>query len=94
MDVAELSLVAFVAGVAGVITAIGGVLLAIRSVRSKERQAAKQEIDQLSGMLSEARDGRIAAEMRVHELELIMVKEGIAIPQQRVSRHGRDESSS
>jgi|SRR5215831_227702 len=80
MSPTGLGLVALLTGIAALITAIGGVLLAIRAVRSNERKAAQEELEQVSQLLTRERHERIAAETRNHELELLLVQEGIALP--------------
>jgi len=73
-------LVAVVTGIGGLITAVGGVLLAIRAARDKERRAAKREIDELSAMLTDERHARLTAERLVYTLSLLLAKHGIDPP--------------
>lgn len=75
MDPAKL--VALVTGAAGIVTAVGGVLLAVRAARDKERKAAKAEIDDLAAMLSTERHGRLEAEQRNYQLALKLARHGI-----------------
>jgi len=70
-------LVAILTGVGGIVTATGGVLLAIRAARDKERKAAKSEIDELSHELSDERHQRLQAERRVYDLSLKLAQHGI-----------------
>ena len=70
-------LLAIIALAGGVVSAIGGVVLAVRAARSKERQANKAEIEQLSTMLTDERDQRIAAELERHKLKLKLAENGI-----------------
>ena len=75
MDPAKL--VALLTGVGGLVTAAGGVLLAVRAARDKERKAAKREIDELGGMLSDERHARLEAERRNYDLSLKLARHGI-----------------
>jgi len=70
-------LVALLTGVGGLGTAAGGVLLAVRAARDKERKAAKREIDELGGMLSSERHQRLEAERRNYDLSLRLAQHGI-----------------
>jgi len=70
-------LVAVITGLGGIVTAAAGVLLAVRAARDKERKAAKKEIDELSGMLSDERHHRLEAERRVYDLSLRLAQHGI-----------------
>lgn len=71
-----IDLAAWITGVAGIVTAAGGVLLAVRAVRAKERKAAKQEIDELGTMLAEERAAHLECERHAHELRLRMAQHG------------------
>ena len=75
MDPAKL--VALITGAAGIVTAVGGVLIAIRAARDKERKAAKAEIDDLGAMLSTERHQRLEAERRNYDLALKLARHGI-----------------
>jgi hypothetical protein len=75
-----LAVLAGILGFAGVVSAIGGIMLAIRAARDKERKAAKAELDDLSGMLSEERRLRIQAERQVFDLTLLLARHGIDPP--------------
>lgn len=75
MDPARL--VAVVTGLGGLVTACGGVLLAVRAARDKERKAAKAEIEELSGQLADERHQRLAAERRNFDLALKLARHGI-----------------
>lgn len=52
-------------------------LLAIRAVRDKERKAAAAEIASLDDMLAAERKKRIAAEVEVYNLRLLLAQHGI-----------------
>jgi hypothetical protein len=65
---------------AAIICGIGGVLLAIRAVRSKERQSASQELDQTTTLLDTERNARIDCETRSHLLAIELAKHGIPVP--------------
>ena len=69
--------VAIIAAVGGVVSTIAGVTLAVRAARSKERKANKEEVTQLSTMLNEEREARIAAELERHKLKLMLAEHGI-----------------
>ena len=68
---------ALLTGTAGLVTAAGGILLAVRAVRDKERKAAQAEIATLSGLLAAERHDRTAAELRAHRLEVRLARHGI-----------------
>jgi hypothetical protein len=67
-------------GFAGVVSAIGGILLAVRAARDKERKAAKGEIDGLAAMLTEERHLRLTCERHVYNLTLLLARHGIDPP--------------
>jgi len=69
--------VAVIAAIGGVVSTIAGVTLAVRAARSKERKANKEEVTQLSTMLNEEREARIAAELERHKLKLMLAEHGI-----------------
>jgi len=69
--------VAIIAAVGGVVSTIAGVTLAVSAARSKERKANKEEVEQLSGMLNDEREERIAAELERHRLKLKLAEHGI-----------------
>jgi hypothetical protein len=71
------NIVAIVTGCAALISAIAGVILAIRAARSKERKAAKDEIDSLTQMLNDERHARIVSELDRHELKIKLAEHGI-----------------
>jgi len=75
--VSGLDLAALITGIAGVITAAGGIFLAVRAVRSKERKAAKSELDGVEDMLGQERKERIEAEKELYRLRLRLVQHGI-----------------
>jgi hypothetical protein len=62
---------------AAIVTAAGGVMLAIRSVRDKERKASTGEIGSLGDMLKQEREARIACEAKLFELRLKLTQHGI-----------------
>jgi len=70
-------LVALLTGCAGLVTAAGGILLAIRAVRDKERKAAKDELKNVEEMLTNERKDRIDAELQIHRLTLLLAQHGI-----------------
>jgi hypothetical protein len=73
--------IAIFSGCAGIISAAGGIMLAIRAVRSKERKAAKAEIDELSQELADERHKRLALETQVYKIKLFLRKHGFAFPE-------------
>jgi hypothetical protein len=60
-----------------VITAAGGILLAVRAARDKERKAAQTELGSVEVMLGEERHARLVCELRQHHLELLLARHGI-----------------
>lgn len=76
----EPGILAIITGLGAVVSAVCGVLLAIRAARSKERQGAKEEIDQLTEMLSEERDKRVKSELHAHKMRLLLAENGIEVP--------------
>jgi hypothetical protein len=68
---------AIITGVAGVITAAGGILLSIRAVRDRERKAAKNELDTVNTMLAQEREQRIQAELDTYKARLKLAQHGI-----------------
>jgi hypothetical protein len=67
-------------GVAGIVSAAGGVLLIVRAVRDKERKAAKEEYDEVSDELHEERRVRIRLEELAHAQRVLLAQSGIALP--------------
>jgi len=76
---ADAVLVTLLTGLAALVVLTGAVLLAIRSVRSRERRAAAQEIEQLSSLLDHERNLRLACELRAHNAEVLLTRNGIAV---------------
>lgn len=72
-----MELAAIFTALAAIITAAGGIMLAIRSVRDKERKASTGEVNSLSIMLSQEREARIACERQVYALRLKLAQHGI-----------------
>jgi hypothetical protein len=73
----EATVGAIITGLAAIISAAGGVLLTVRAVRSKERKAAADELDEVTGELADERRARIEAEHRAHEYHVLLVRNGI-----------------
>jgi hypothetical protein len=71
------TLIAILAGIAGIVTAFGGVLLAVRTVRSNERKAATSEIDGLTEQIAKERQLHIDCEVALHEAYLLLATNGI-----------------
>jgi hypothetical protein len=71
------TLIAILAGIAGIVTAFGGILLAVRTVRSNERKAATVEIDALTEQIAKERELHINCEVALHEAYLLLATNGI-----------------
>ena len=71
---------AVITGFAAIVSAAGGVLLIIRSVRDKERRAAKADYAQLSRQLRAERDARVTLEELVYLQRDLLARHGIARP--------------
>jgi hypothetical protein len=87
MNSVSATIIAIISGLGAIVTAVGGVLLAIRTVRSRERTAAKHELDQVieeltyvEALLDWERAGRVDAETYNHDLLVILRHEGIGEP--------------
>jgi len=63
---------------------MGGVLLAIRTVRNRERKSAKEDMDTVNHMLADERRLRIQAEERNYEMMVLLAENGIKPPLRRV----------
>ena len=89
---AEAKLLAIITGVAAIISAVSGVLLAIRAARNKERVAARKELNTVTDMLDEERADRIQAEQHNYRLALLLTQNGIEVPSdlQTPVRHHED----
>lgn len=74
------SIAALLTGLAAVVVACGGVLLAIRAVRSKERRSAATELAQVESLLEAERNFRLDAELRAHAFAVALASNGIAVP--------------
>jgi hypothetical protein len=75
-----IDVIAVITWVAGVVTAIGGVFLAVRAVRSKERKSAKADLDTVNTMLAQERHLRLQSERYSYDLALELAKHGIKVP--------------
>jgi hypothetical protein len=87
------TIVAIATGAGAIVTAIGGVLLAIRTVRSRERMAAQKETDQIIGemayvedLLAWERSERVDVETWAHQMSLDMARANMPIPPPPMSR--------
>jgi len=65
---------------AAIIAGVGGVLLAVRAVRNKERMSAKEDMNTVTSMLADERKLRIEAEQRSYRLMLLLAQHGIDVP--------------
>lgn len=68
--------IAIITGLAGIVTACGGVLLAVRAVRSRERKAANKEIEQLSDLLTVERQQHVDCEVLLQTARMLLAKTG------------------
>jgi hypothetical protein len=75
-----IDVIAILTWVAGVVTAIGGIFLAVRAVRSKERKSAKEDLDTVNKMLAQERHLRLQSERYSYDLSLELARHGIAVP--------------
>ena len=75
-----LAVLSGVLGFAGIVSAIGGIMLAVRAARDKERKAAKAELDSVSGMLADERQARLECERHTYQLSLTLARHGIDPP--------------
>lgn len=73
-------LAAIITGFAGIIAAVGGVLLTIRKVKSQERDASQEELAKVEGWLAEERDRRIELERDLFDSNLRLSQHGIEPP--------------
>lgn len=94
IDAAEASIIAIVSGFAGIITAVGGVLLAIRAMRSKERKNAAKEIDQLADQLAAERSNVIDAEVWGQQCAMLLARAGLDVPPRPERRRESDRPRS
>jgi hypothetical protein len=67
------------------------VLLAIRSVRNRERRAAKEDLDTVSHMLADERRLRIQSEERNYGLLITLAEHGIKPPEPERGDDGVDQ---
>ena len=74
-------MIALLTGIAGIIAAVGGVVLAVRTVRNKERKSAKEDLDTVNHMLADERRLRIDSERHTYELLVVLAENGIKPPE-------------
>jgi hypothetical protein len=74
------TILAVLTGAGGIVAAVGGVLLTLRKVRSKEQEAAEVALDKVEQLLADERTRRLEAERRLHALELILIDQGLELP--------------
>jgi hypothetical protein len=86
---AEAKTVAIITGFAGIVVAVGGVMLALRQVRTREREAVKGDLDRVERDLEEERDARLTAERNVYKCVLLLAQSGIEPPEGVVMRRSR-----
>ena len=74
------AIVAIITGFTAIISAAGGVLLVIRSVRNKERKTAHQEYAEISTELHNEREVRVRLEELVYTQRVLLAQNGVALP--------------
>jgi hypothetical protein len=68
-------------------------LLAIRTVRNKERKSAKEDLDTVNRMLADERRLRLSAEEHNYKLLLDLAEHGIKPPKQNGEDNGDDQKN-
>jgi hypothetical protein len=76
----EIPLAAVLTGMAGIVSAAGGVLLAIHAVRDKERKQAKADYEQISAQLHAERAARVRVEELAYTQRLLLAQHGVPLP--------------
>jgi hypothetical protein len=76
----EAALAALLTGFAGLVAAAGGILLAVRAVRSRERKAAKAENDELANELATERKRNVALELWAYQMRVLLAQYGLTPP--------------
>lgn len=74
------SLISFLTGICGVLSAYGAVLIAIHVMRNKERQQADRELRNVGRLLGLERRERINCEGRAFRLTVLAAQRGAVIP--------------
>ncbi len=75
-----MDIIAIFTGLAAIVSGVGGILLAIRAVRDKERKAAAAELKTVESLLSEERESAIKCETNLQRLKRILIRHSIPIP--------------
>jgi regulator of replication initiation timing len=73
--------VALITGVAAIITGVGGILLAIREVRRRERRSAQRNIEEFEHQLNECQAENVKLHMWNYGLRTRLADEGIEPPE-------------
>lgn len=73
-------LAAIFAAIAGLTSAVVGLVIVVRNLRSKSRRAALDEADALEGELATCRAALHTAGQRQFELEQVLVAHGLELP--------------
>lgn len=71
------TILAVLTGAGGIVAAVGGVLLTIRKVRTKEQEAAEAALATVEGLLAEERKRRIEVERKLYDMTLTLAQHGI-----------------
>jgi shikimate 5-dehydrogenase len=74
------TILAVLTGAGGIAAAVGGVLLTLRKVRSREQAAAEEALNKVEDLLADERSKRIEDERRLHAIELVLIEHGIDPP--------------
>lgn len=82
----EARLAAFITGFAGIVASVGGVILTIRRVKSREQRAAHEQLKVVEGYLDDERIHRIEVEQELHQADLMLVQNGISPPIHKVHK--------
>jgi len=73
-------LAAALLAIAGLVSVLAAVLIAVRNARSKGRRAALSEADELEGLLTACRAERLEAHRVIFELREVLTAHGIDPP--------------
>lgn len=73
-------LAATLLAVAGLVSVLAAVLIAVRNARSKGRRAALGEADEVERLLSECRAARLADQQLIYDLQTALIERGIKLP--------------
>ena len=71
---------AIITGFAGIVASVGGVIMTLRRVKSREQRAAQDQLKTVEGYLSEERAHRIEAEQGMYMSDVMLVQHGLTPP--------------